>query len=138
MKRDDKKGQRGLPTQMNLIIHIVIGVYLLYLAYSVYNGDGEVNRMIMITFSLIFCIVGVILIVSSVRSLQRGEYEGGSADTERENGEGSGEKTEERTEKRENDSPGRIRFGEPETLPEQAKEAVSGRSEENEQREEER
>ncbi len=133
MERGNKKRQRGLPPQRNLIIHIVVGAYLLYLAYSIVNSDGEVNRIVMIAFSLIFCIVGVVLIISSVRSLQRGEYEGGAADTEKENDEGTGERTEEE----ENDSPGRIRFGEPETLPERVKEAGSGRSEENEQREEE-
>lgn len=129
MERNNKKRQRGLPTQMNLIIHIVVGVYLLYLAYSVFNSDGEVNRIVMIAFSLIFCIVGVVLITSSVRSLQRGEYEGGAADTERENGGERGK----RTENEETGSPGRIRFGEPETLPEGALEGENSRSEEKEE-----
>lgn len=129
MRGDNKKRRRGLPTQMNLIVHILAGAYLLYLAYSIFNSSGEMNGVVNIIFSLIFCVVGAVLIISAARSLQRGEYVGGAADTEKENGGVSGKRGEEEK----SDSPGRIRFGEPETLPEEAREAESGRCEEKEE-----
>lgn len=121
-KKKNSGRRSGLPTQMNLVIRILAGAYLLYLAYSIYHNTGGMDRSVAIIFAVLFCITGGALAVFSARSLQRGEYEGGKADTEKENG----EENKERTKKGESDPSGRIRFGEPETLPEAARKAENG------------
>ena len=85
-ENNNKKNNRRLPGRTNLVIHIVLGVYLLYLAYSIFNNPGEANRAVIMIFPVLFCIIGAGLIFSSLRSLQRGEYEGGAADPEKNSG----------------------------------------------------
>lgn len=41
-KKENKKRKRGLPTQMNLVIRIVAGVYLVYLACNIYSSLQEI------------------------------------------------------------------------------------------------
>ena len=107
--RKEKRKKRGaLPTQMGLMLRTVAGLYLLYLAYSIYNGAGNVEGAEQIAFIAaigIFVIAGAVVVVASLRALQRGEYEGGASDHRKEMGE---EKKEEISEKK------RIRFGEEE------------------------
>lgn len=85
--RKDKKRQRGLPTQMNLVIRIVAGVYLLYLAYSIFGSLSEAQGMEKVLFAaivLLFAVIGAAVAFFSLRSISRGEYAGGSADSEEE------------------------------------------------------
>lgn len=124
------KGKRGsLPTQMNLVIRIVAGVYLFYLAYSIYGNTGEIQGMERVFFLLVavlFVVIGAGIVFLSLRAMQRGEYVGGSADTGREQETGAAKGGEQEDPDRirfgESEDKGpqtdRIRFGEPETLPE--------------------
>ena len=112
--RKDNRQKGNLPTQMNLGIRIVAGGYLLYLAYSIYGNTKEVEGAGKIVFPLamvLFVLIGVVIIFSSLRAMQRGEYVGGSADTDQgtEAGDGKG---------KEQTTPDRIRFGEPKTTAE--------------------
>lgn len=87
MTRDNRKGQRGLPTQMNLVIRTVAGVYLLYLAYNIYGGLGEAQgaeKVLFAGIALLFVAIGAAVAFFSLRSMTKGEYAGGAADTGRE------------------------------------------------------
>lgn len=108
-----KKGRSGLPTQMGLIFRIAAGAYLIYLAYSIYTGSGNIEggeKIAFIAAIAVFLVVGAGVVFTSLRAMQRGEYEGGAADP-RKNGDKEQEKKEEAS------SEQRIRFGEPETVP---------------------
>ena len=110
-KKNEKK-RSGLPTHMGLIFRIVAGGYLVYLAYSIYSGSGEVQGAEKIAFVAaiaLFSVIGLWVIVSSLRAMQRGEYEGGVGDPRKDAGKTVKTQEEEKT--------GRIRFGEPETIP---------------------
>ena len=112
-KKKVKKRKSGLPTHMGLIFRIVAGAYLIYLAYSIYTGSGNVEggeKIAFIASIVIFVIVGAGIVLTSLRALQRGEYEGGAADP----GKG-GDRKEEKKEEVSGEQ--RIRFGEPETVP---------------------
>lgn len=116
-EKKDKKQRSSLPTQMNLVIRIVAGIYLLYLAYSIYGNVGEaedVGRVVFPLAMLLFVAIGVVIIVFSLRAMQRGEYVGGARDT----GQGTEQKTSPEEEKTE---PDRIRFGEQKTSLEEKK-----------------
>lgn len=83
-KKENKKRKRGLPTQMNLVIRIVAGVYLLYLAYSIYGSLQEIQGMekfIFLTAIVLFGAIGAAVVFFSLRSMTKGEYAGGAADT---------------------------------------------------------
>ena len=115
-KKKAKKRRSGRPTHMGLIFRIVAGAYLIYLAYSIYTGSGNVEggeRIAFIAAIVIFVIVGAVIVLQSLRALQRGEYEGGAADP--------GKDADQKAEKKEEVSgEQRIRFGEPETVPEKS------------------
>lgn len=121
-RKENKKGRRGLPTQMNLVIRIVAGVYLLYLAYSIYNSQSEVQgaeKFVFLAAMILFVVVGAVIAGTSLRAMQRGEYAGGAGDPGR-------EREEEKDAAEENAGQRRIRFGEPETLPERKQEETAG------------
>lgn len=118
MEENKKSGKKrsGLPTRMGLLFRIAAGAYLMYLAYSIYTGSGNMEGAEKIAFVaaiVIFAVVGAVIIVASLRAMQRGEYEGGTADPGK-NADMTKEKKEEVTEEK------RIRFGEPETMPEKS------------------
>ena len=105
--KKEKKRRSGLPTQMGLIFRIVAGGYLIYLAYSIYTGSGSIEggeKIAFIAAIVIFVIVGAVIVLQSLRAMQRGEYVGGAAD--------SG-KNEDQSEEKKNEVSGeqRIRFG---------------------------
>lgn len=109
-KKNEKK-RRSLPTQMNLMTHIVAGAYLIYLAYSIYSGAEAVGseKIVMLLAAVLFGVIGAVIIFSALRSLTKGEYVGGAGDLD------GGNKEEEIIEER------RIRFdGEEETSEENA------------------
>ena len=113
--KNNKKKRSGLPTQMGLIFRMAAGGYLMYLAYNIYNSSGEVQGMEKIAFAasiVLFGVIGVVVIVQSLRAMQRGEYEGGAGDHRKDS-----VSSEEEAAK-----PDRIKFGEPETMPERESE----------------
>lgn len=107
-KKNEKK-RRSLPTQMNLMTHIVAGAYLIYLAYSIYSGAEAVGseKIVMLLAAVLFGVIGAVIIFSALRSLTKGEYVGGAGDPD------GGNKEEEITEER------RIRFDEEEETSEE-------------------
>lgn len=112
-REKNKKKRSGLPTQMGLIFRIVAGAYLIYLAYSIYTGSGNIEggeKIAFIAAIFIFVIVGAVIVFNSLRAMQRGEYEGGAADPKKNRDKAQEEKEEASGEQR-------IRFGEPETVP---------------------
>ncbi len=106
-RKKNKKKQGSLPTQMGLLFRTIAGAYLMYLAYSIY-GSAEnvvgVEKIAFVAAIAVFAIVGAAVVISSLRSMQRGEYEGGAGDHGKETEEDS-KATSERK---------RIRFGEEE------------------------
>lgn len=116
-QKNSKKKRSGLPTHMGLVFRTVAGGYLVYLAYSIYSGSGEIQGAEKIAFTaaiILFALVGAVVIFSSLRAMQRGEYEGGAGDP--------GKKSVSVEEEEEAAKPDRIRFGEIETLPEAERE----------------
>lgn len=77
---------RPLPTQAQLIIRIVVGLYLEYLSYSLCKGHAEssMNPIVLWVFIAIFVIVGIVFIAISITAYLRGEYKGGKADVDEE------------------------------------------------------
>lgn len=122
-KKEKRKRQRSLPTQMNLFIHIVAGAYLLYLAYSIYGETGSAaggERIVQGLAVILFAVTGAVAVFSALASLKRGEYRGGAADPDRE----SGENEETESGKAEGDSgQRRIRFDETDVIPERENES---------------
>ena len=83
-KKENKKRERGLPTQMNLVIRIVAGVYLVYLACNIYSSLQEIQGMekfIFLTAIVLFGAIGAAVVFFSLRSKTKEENEGGAADT---------------------------------------------------------
>lgn len=115
--RKNEKEKRGLPTQMNLVIRTVAGVYLIYLAYSIFNSLSEAQGMEKALFAAIvvlFAVIGAAVAFFSLRSISRGEYAGGSADSGK-----NGEEKEEEAAETEGAAQERIRFEEPEKTAEE-------------------
>ncbi len=115
--KKNKKKRSGLPTHMGLIFRMVAGGYLVYLAYSIYNSSGEVQGAEKIAFAasvILFGVIGAVVVFQSLRAMQRGEYEGGAGDHRKDEESGGEEK--------ETAKPERIRFGEPETMPDKEEE----------------
>lgn len=125
--KKDKKKRSSLPTQMNLVIRIVAGGYLWYLVYSMYGSFGEAQgaeKIIFPAIAVLFAVIGAVIVVSALRAMVRGEYVGGAKDTEGKNREEKAVKEEVKAE------PDRIRFGEPETLPEEKRKEIASNEEE--------
>lgn len=107
-KKENKRRQRSLPTQMSLVIRIAAGIYLLYLTYSIYNAQTQmqgIERGVFIAVMVLFAAIGGTIIVTSLRALQRGEYVGGRADI--------GENKKKEAEENKKTEQKRIRFEEP-------------------------
>lgn len=76
---------KRLPVQNSLVIRILVGAYLLYLSYSLsdsFKNGGDTNIYIFGTFTIVFAIIGVLLVFFSGRDLYRGKYIGGKMDPE--------------------------------------------------------
>lgn len=70
-----------LPNQAMLFLRGAIGCYLMYLAYELIRDESRVApRPVIIIFSVIFVIAGIIMVIWIIRSWIRGEYVGGKAD----------------------------------------------------------
>ena len=77
----DKKAKKALPTQGMLGIRLIVGGYLVYLAYDILSTESVmVPRVGIILFSILFVIAGSVIVVLTLRSFIKGEYIGGKAD----------------------------------------------------------
>ena len=68
------------PTQVVLSIRIIIGAYVLYLAYQIATSDNEVTPL-MWAAVILFIVSGTALVIMSLKHFIAGEYEGGKKDT---------------------------------------------------------
>lgn len=76
-----KKNNRRVSTVPMLMMRIVVGAYLLYLAYQVFTlSDTEINRTLLICFSVLFLVGGVISAFMGLKDLIKGVYVGGPMD----------------------------------------------------------
>lgn len=76
-KNENKKQQ---PTKMRLSLGIVVGVYLLYLAYGLFGNLGNyegTEKLFFAAFTCIFAIAGGILVFFAGKKLAKGEYDKG-------------------------------------------------------------
>ena len=67
------KDSRRPTSQMNLLVRILLGSYLVYLAFDLHRNlsQSPVYLIAMVVFGL----VGVVLVVWSIRRLLRGEFD---------------------------------------------------------------
>lgn len=77
----DKNGNK-LPTQGMLLARILIGGYLVYLGFSLFGGRAEssMKPIVLWLFIIIFCVIGIYLLVNAFISYNKGYYIEGSAD----------------------------------------------------------
>lgn len=81
MARDNK---RPLTTKSSLIIRLIAGMYLIYLAYELFmglNASEGAPKALVIGAAAIFTIFGVILVIVSGKAFLKGEFQGGIMDT---------------------------------------------------------
>ena len=81
-KKDDNSSNQ-LPTSLMLMMRIIVGLYLAYLAYSLYGekGPSEIPRTGLLIIAGVFLVAGGIIIFFAVRDLLSGNFQGGSKDT---------------------------------------------------------
>ena len=79
MEENRPKQTRRYPTQVVLTIRVIVGAYVMYLAYQIVTS-GEEKPWYIYIFVVLFVVVGIAMIVWSLKHLILGEYEGGKAD----------------------------------------------------------
>ncbi len=78
---NDKK--RPLTTKSSLIIRLIAGMYLIYLAYELFMGLNTSEGApiaVAIGAAVIFAICGVVLVIVSGRAFLKGNFQGGIMD----------------------------------------------------------
>ena len=78
-----KENKKTLVTKSTLIIRLIAGMYLLYLAYELFAGldMGEGAPVgVSITAAVLFVICGLVLVIFNGRDFLQGNYEGGMKD----------------------------------------------------------
>ena len=83
------KNKKPLLPKSSLIIRLVAGMYLIYLAYELGMGlldaTGEGAPTPLIIFAVIaFAVVGLLITVTSGRAFLKGEFQGGIMDVSEE------------------------------------------------------
>lgn len=77
---ESNENKKKQPTKMRLSLGIVIGLYLLYLAYGLFENLGNyegTEKLFFTAFTCIFAIAGGILVVFTGKKLAKGEYDKG-------------------------------------------------------------
>lgn len=81
----EKKKKKPLLPKSSLIIRLVAGMYLIYLAYELAmglmqsTGDGA-PLGVSVAAIVVFAVCGIILAVASGRAFLKGEFQGGIMD----------------------------------------------------------
>ena len=79
----EKNKKKPLLPKSSLIIRLVIGMYLIYLAYELFMGlnaaDGA-PTMVSVGAAVLFLICGFILVFFSGKDFLKGNYQGGIMD----------------------------------------------------------
>ena len=84
MSNDNKK---PMNTKSRLIIQLVAGMYLIYLAYELFMGmrDAQGAPMaVSVGAGVLFLICGIFLVIVRGRDFLKGNFQGGIMDTEEE------------------------------------------------------
>lgn len=70
------------PSKSTLLIRALVAGYLLYLAYGlIQDYNTSQNHMVMVIAIIVFVLCGGVILITSLRSLMKGDYEdAGSAD----------------------------------------------------------
>ena len=72
-----------LPTKFMLIVRIAAGAYVAYAGYSVKDGLASVagaEKVFLTAAAIAFPVVGILLIIHSIRALMAGKYVDGAMD----------------------------------------------------------
>ena len=75
---------RPLTTKASLIIRLIAGMYLVYLAYELFMGlnvEGGAPTALVIVTAIIFALLGAILVIVSGKAFLKGDFRGGIMDT---------------------------------------------------------
>ena len=76
--------KKTLNTKTSLIIRLIAGMYLIYLAYELFMGlnasEGAPTALV-IGAVVVFCIVGIMLVIIHGKAFLKGEFQGGIMDT---------------------------------------------------------
>lgn len=78
-----KDNKRPLTSKSSLIIRLIAGMYLIYLAYELFMGLSETGgapKALVIGAAAIFTIFGVTLAIVSGKAFLKGEFQGGVMD----------------------------------------------------------
>ena len=78
--------KRPTNTKSRLILQLVAGMYLIYLAYELFMGmnDGQgAPTVVSIVVGAVFLIFGVSLVIIRGRDFLKGNFQGGIMDTEK-------------------------------------------------------
>ena len=79
-----KDNKRPLTTKSSLIIRLIAGMYLIYLAYELFMGLNSAEgapKALVIGAAVIFIIFGAVLAIVSGKAFLKGEFQGGIMDT---------------------------------------------------------
>ena len=87
----EKKRKKTLLPKSSLIIRLVAGMYLIYLAYELAMGlrettAGAAPLGVSVAAILVFAVCGIILSFASGKAFLKGEFQGGIMDVSEENG----------------------------------------------------
>ena len=88
MDQNQKKQPVFLPRKGSLNLRLIGGGYLLYLCYQLGKGLSEAkqnDKLIMMAAIVVFAVVGVIIVVTSLKALKEGRFVGGAMDHSEEN-----------------------------------------------------
>ena len=75
--------KRPASTKSGLIIRLIAGMYLVYLAYELFMGMNEASGApvaVSIGVAVIFLIVGIFLVIVNGRDFLKGNFQGGIMD----------------------------------------------------------
>ena len=84
-EKNTKYPSRKLPTRIMLSIRIILGGYLMYLAYGLRESfvlPIAKENIIFIIAAVAFVIVGILIIFFSISDLKNGKFQGGEMDAE--------------------------------------------------------
>lgn len=86
IEESKKEGSKSsyLPTKLSLFIRAAVGVYLLYIVYTLRDVTQKYTGKELIFFLaaiVLFGVLGIFLCIHSARGLVTGRYEGGAMDS---------------------------------------------------------
>lgn len=77
---EETQSAKKLPNKMRLSVGMVVGVYLLYLAYGLFENLGNyegTEKLFFGVFTVVFFAAGGVLVAFTARAIAKGEYDKG-------------------------------------------------------------